>query len=195
MAPQLVSLQITLSILLACVLGTTTGLESCELANASGGHLPQQAQIVASKRESGVKHLTHQDAGKIKVPEMPKSVVKVIISAEAGSITLVGAPEDIAIVKQAVVQLNEQYGRAPSVVTTRIQLRFQLSDTVASILTQSMSVSGTKPANLSVRAIHFPEAILLTGTPRDVGQAREIIKTIDSHDYWSRDKMNKQPEK
>lgn len=120
-------------------------------------------------------------------PATPKQVVKVLLDPSTNRLTLVGSPEDILIVKRAILDLQSKLRAKPEFRIERITLTFQLADTVSKILGNALKQEANVSANLKISPLHFPESILLIGPPRSVKRAKEIIKTIDSHDYFSSD--------
>jgi hypothetical protein len=119
------------------------------------------------------------------VRAMPKDVVKILINPKTGQLTLIGAPEDIAIIKSAIRELKQKYLEKPDFDIVRVSLKFQLADGVAEILAQSMRLEADQNSRLKISPLHFPEAILLTGPPSMVERAKKIIEKVDRYDYLS----------
>ena len=139
----------------------------------------QQSQSPGSKAESTPldPRLSHR--------AVPKEVVKVLFDPVTEQLTLIGSPEDIAIVKRAILDVEQKLQEQRDNEMLRIKLKFQLAETVSSVLNQSMGIESKPDSRLKITPLHFPEAILLTGPPSAVKRAQEIISKIDSHDYYS----------
>ena len=116
------------------------------------------------------------------VPQLDRTV-KVVFDRETDLIVLIGSREDIEKVKQTILWIDSRLGTDHDPITEKIRLRFQLSDTVAEILSSSSTLAGT---GLQVRPLHFPEAVLLTGRSSIVERAKSIIREIDSHPNFER---------
>ncbi len=107
--------------------------------------------------------------------------VKIVADPDSGMLTLVGLKEDIEIVRQVILQLDRQLQTNSDLTTAKVRLEFQLSETVAAILQNSSPQTATGSPSLKITALHFPEAILLSGRAAAVAEAKRIIKQVDSH--------------
>ena len=111
-----------------------------------------------------------------------RQVVKVVFNSRTNTITLIGTKEDIAIVKCVVMAINEELNlKTDRVVTEKVILKFQMAESVSTMLSSALSPGESSNPVLQVSPVHFPEAILLFGPASAVKRAKELIATIDSH--------------
>ena len=115
-----------------------------------------------------------------------KQVVKIVIEPGTNRILLVGLKEDVAIVIQTLNSINEGLkAKADPTVTEKVVLQSQLADTVASIMSSSLDVHDPGGPEVKINAVHFPEAILLTGPASAVRRAKQLLATIDCYEGLS----------
>ena len=113
--------------------------------------------------------------------ETLKNSVKVFFDSVTRQYVLVGEKVDVAIVKRSIVMLNERFSALSHTVTEKILLEFQLAETVAEILSNSMALESGGATRLRIHPLHFPESILLVGPRNEVERAKRIVKSMDSH--------------
>ena len=103
--------------------------------------------------------------------------VKVIIDQPSNTLTLVGAPSDVEIVKRTIQSLQSKLARNSKLLTIRVTLENQLAEIAAETLRNSIN---DKSSSLKINAVSFPEAIILVGPKLQVLHARKILWSIDS---------------
>ena len=120
-----------------------------------------------------------------------EGAVKVIFDSSTGSVRLVGSREDIAIVVETIKSIeSKQSQKGPASAHSKIKLNFQLADTVAGLLEVALQNEINALPQLTIRPVHFPEAILLVGPQTSVAKAKKLIEAIDSHPKFPRRKTD-----
>ncbi len=120
-----------------------------------------------------------------------KGTVKVIFDSSTNSVRLVGSKEDIAIVAETIRAIQSKQSQAGSASAhSKVKLNFQLADTVAGLLEVALQNEVNALPKLTIRPVHFPEAILLVGPKTSVAKAKMLIKEIDSHPKFPRRKTD-----
>lgn len=115
-----------------------------------------------------------------------KQVVKIVIEPGTNRIMLVGSREDVAVVIETLKAINEGLkSKVDPTVTEKIVLQSQLADTVASIMSSSLDVHDPGEREVKINAVHFPEAILLSGPASAVKRAKQLLATIDRYEGLS----------
>lgn len=107
-------------------------------------------------------------------------VVKVFVDSKTNRMTLVGSKKDIAIVAKTIRSIRERMDmKSDPIITEKVLLHSQLADSVALIMQASISVHNSDGAKVQLNAVHFPEAILISGPASAVKRAKELLATID----------------
>ena len=119
-----------------------------------------------------------------------EGAVKVIFDSSTGSVRLVGSREDIAIVVEAIKSIESKQSQKGPSAHSKIKLNFQLADTVAGLLEVALQNEINALPKLTIRPVHFPEAILLVGPQTSVAKAKKLIEAIDSHPKFPRRKTD-----
>ena len=115
-----------------------------------------------------------------------KQVVRIVIEPGTNRILLVGSKEDVAIVLRTLNSIKAGMNSiADPTVTEKVVLKSQLADTVASIMSSSLSVHDPGGPKVKINAVHFPEAILLSGPASAVKRAKQLLATIDRYEGLS----------
>lgn len=115
-----------------------------------------------------------------------KQVVKIVIEPGTNRILLVGSKEDVAIVIQTLNSINEELkAKADPTVIEKVVLQSQLADTVASIMSSALDIHDPGGREVKINAVHFPEAILLSGPASAVKRAKQLLATIDRYEGLS----------
>ncbi len=136
-------------------------------------HLPPFSNFVQRESQSPPTGQVVKHDSQSSVRAMPKNVVRILVDDDTGQLWLFGAPEDIEIVKKAILDLKRQDRAKPDFDIVRVSLKYQLADVVAEILLQSMRLETQQSSQLKISRLHFPEAILLTGPPSVVQRAKK----------------------
>lgn len=132
------------------------------------------SQAVAQPALSDPNEITRQNS------LTPQQIVKVIVNRKTNQITLIGNPADIAIVKRAIISINQVNRRPPvPVVSKKVVLHRQLAENVATALRSAQPFLTSRQGKITITALHTPEAIFLSGPPALVEQAKEFIATLD----------------
>ena len=115
-----------------------------------------------------------------------KQVVKIVIEPGTNRIMLVGSKEDVAIVLRTLNSIRARMSSiADPTVTEKVVLKSQLAETVASIMSSSLGVHDPGGPEVKINAVHFPEAILLSGPASAVKRAKQLLATIDRYEGLS----------
>ena len=114
-----------------------------------------------------------------------RNKVKLIFDHNANTLTLIGAKEDVEIVKRTIATFNQALKAKSQRTTAKVRVHFQLAETVVDILKNSLESHGINNSGLKISALHFPEAVFLVGPPAAVKHAKSIIEKVDSHDLFT----------
>ncbi|MFK7768713.1 MAG: hypothetical protein AB8B55_15945 [Mariniblastus sp.] len=170
----------TLFIIAAVLLSVSTGFAQSE--RRSGHQVNSEAD-----RKPGAVGLKDKTSTKIETmtPRGLTGKVRVIFDSQTGQIRLVGASGDIEIVEDFINALSNNMPRKGKVVA-KIGLKFQMAETVALLLGETMSNEMQSNPKLTIQSLHFPEAILLTGPKSSIEKGKRLIEVIDSHPKFAR---------
>lgn len=112
----------------------------------------------------------------------PRQVVKIVVEPGTNRILLIGSEADIAIVLRTLTSIQERLNSmADPTVTEKVVLKSQLADTVVSIMSNSIDVHARGRPAIKINAVHFPEAVLLSGPASAVERAKQLLATIDRY--------------
>ena len=112
-----------------------------------------------------------------------KQVVKIVIEPGTNRIMLIGSKEDVAVVVRTLNSIKKRMKTvADPTVTEKVVLESQLAETVASIMTSSLAVHDPGGPQVKINAVHFPEAILISGPASAVKRAKKLLATIDRYE-------------
>ena len=107
---------------------------------------------------------------------------KVRIVVEQNRILVIGSKEDVKTVAVAIEIIREKMlANSDSTVSERVVLKFQLAETVTTIMSNMMGMH-SRGAPVKISPLHFPEAVLIVGPASSVRNAKKLLAAIDSHD-------------
>ena len=112
------------------------------------------------------------------IPEGLQGEVRIVVDPDTGDVTLIGAPEDTAIVREEFEKLSRTSSKP---VVERILLKNLLGEEIAESVQEFYDAKYAESQGpASIKPLRSPNGLYVFGTPRAIESIRAIVAQVDA---------------